>query len=594
MRPPRFDNPTPLIIDTDMSIDADDVGALCVAHALVDRGEARLLAVTHDTGYSQGVGGVSVINTYYGRGDVPLGVYTGDVGNPASTPLYAAQWTNQAKGWYVEGLVSSFPSRVRTAAQAPPAVDVLRRALASSSELVTFVALGHATNLHALLSSAADAASPLTGVELVASRVSKLVWMGGSLRDSWRAEWNFGACGRAEFCGPGWDGLGELTAATLDLWPRTVPIVFVSFEAGAELQAGGVLLDGAPSSSPCRAAYMSFCGCVGGEGRLPDWCGQRGRSAWDLMAVELAVRGPSTYYALEPGVNTITRYNGANEWRTTDAAHAYQWQAVLLIPPVHTPWDPTRGPCPPLLTTPWPRGRCSSYRQCTTHIRSVTTLMRCSCAHRMRSARRPACHRPYRPPRRGHHAHRHPYRRPTRPHRRRPRRRRHRHRRPHRRPRRCPRCRRRLRPSPSFRWRQGLAPLLSPPCSSLPHSSPAVAPTSAPPMAPMAHTQKHHHARPQRSQTYQTYQTYQLQPACYKSRWPSSRASPQLSSASPPPSPHSYAATLIVPCHQRRAAHSPSHTLRAPAATTTRANSASGSEWHALPQLLLTTPCAQS
>ena len=29
----------PLIIDTDMSIDADDVGALCIAHALSSLGE---------------------------------------------------------------------------------------------------------------------------------------------------------------------------------------------------------------------------------------------------------------------------------------------------------------------------------------------------------------------------------------------------------------------------------------------------------------------------------------------------------------------------------------------------------------------------
>jgi len=33
-----------LIIDTDMSTDCDDVGALCMAHALMSRGEVRALA----------------------------------------------------------------------------------------------------------------------------------------------------------------------------------------------------------------------------------------------------------------------------------------------------------------------------------------------------------------------------------------------------------------------------------------------------------------------------------------------------------------------------------------------------------------------
>jgi hypothetical protein len=78
--PAPFFQPWPsLIIDTDMTVDVDDVGALCVAHALVDRGEAHLLAVTHDTGFSHGIGAVSVVNAYYGREDVPLGAYTGNV-----------------------------------------------------------------------------------------------------------------------------------------------------------------------------------------------------------------------------------------------------------------------------------------------------------------------------------------------------------------------------------------------------------------------------------------------------------------------------------------------------------------------------------
>lgn len=39
-----------LIIDTDMSTDCDDVGATCIAHAMMDRGEVELIAVVHNTG----------------------------------------------------------------------------------------------------------------------------------------------------------------------------------------------------------------------------------------------------------------------------------------------------------------------------------------------------------------------------------------------------------------------------------------------------------------------------------------------------------------------------------------------------------------
>lgn len=57
--------PVPLIIDSDMSFDVDDVGAACLAHALVDAGEVDLLATIFDTGYPHGVGMLSVIAEWY-------------------------------------------------------------------------------------------------------------------------------------------------------------------------------------------------------------------------------------------------------------------------------------------------------------------------------------------------------------------------------------------------------------------------------------------------------------------------------------------------------------------------------------------------
>ena len=65
-----------------MSIDVDDVGAMCAAHALADLGEAEIAAVIHDTGLFTGVGAISVINDYYGRPDIPIGAYRGIVGSP--------------------------------------------------------------------------------------------------------------------------------------------------------------------------------------------------------------------------------------------------------------------------------------------------------------------------------------------------------------------------------------------------------------------------------------------------------------------------------------------------------------------------------
>jgi hypothetical protein len=77
-----FEGVQDLIIDTDLSIDVDDVGMLCAAHALQDLGEARILAVLHDSHVTYGIGAVSVINRYFGRDGIPLGAYTGPVGAP--------------------------------------------------------------------------------------------------------------------------------------------------------------------------------------------------------------------------------------------------------------------------------------------------------------------------------------------------------------------------------------------------------------------------------------------------------------------------------------------------------------------------------
>ena len=83
--------PVDIIFDTDMSIDVDDVGALCALHALADRGEANLLAAVHNSASPRGVGALAVLNSWYGRGDIPVGFYGGRVGDPAGTS-YASPW----------------------------------------------------------------------------------------------------------------------------------------------------------------------------------------------------------------------------------------------------------------------------------------------------------------------------------------------------------------------------------------------------------------------------------------------------------------------------------------------------------------------
>ena len=48
--------PVDILLDTDMSVDVDDVGALCLAHALADLGEINIIAIVHDANLNTGVG----------------------------------------------------------------------------------------------------------------------------------------------------------------------------------------------------------------------------------------------------------------------------------------------------------------------------------------------------------------------------------------------------------------------------------------------------------------------------------------------------------------------------------------------------------
>ena len=230
----------PLLIDTDMSIDVDDVGALCAAHALADRCETRLLAMVHDTGLGAGAAALSLINEYYGRGDLPIGSYTGVVGDPTLTT--EPQWTSHGRGVYVDYLVERWPQGAATFGPQASAVRVMRDALGSAEDgSVVLASIGFATNIRQLLLSESGSGgdSLPSGVELVRAKVRHMVMMGGRARPDWRRnppEWNFAGCGRG--CGP-YAALPAITNATLRAWPPSVPLSFIGFEAGVDVQTGG-------------------------------------------------------------------------------------------------------------------------------------------------------------------------------------------------------------------------------------------------------------------------------------------------------------------------------------------------------------------
>eukprot|EP00947_MAST-08B_sp_MAST-8B-sp1_P003477 g3477.t1 len=178
--------------------DVDDVAALCMAHGLVDNGEADLLAVVTDTLNPMSAGLVSSINHHYGRDRVPIGVYANGPGGGGGSDMILGDNSTLS---YLADLVSAFPGPVASAAGLPSGVEVYRRALASQKDgSVVIASIGLLTNLEALMASKADHLSPLSGTELLLKKVKTLYIMGGHYKPGGLV-WDAAGLCTCNFCG---------------------------------------------------------------------------------------------------------------------------------------------------------------------------------------------------------------------------------------------------------------------------------------------------------------------------------------------------------------------------------------------------------
>ena len=66
--------PPRIIFDTDIGNDIDDALALAMLHAMESRGEAKLIGVTITKDHPNAAKFVDIVNTFYGRGTIPIGV----------------------------------------------------------------------------------------------------------------------------------------------------------------------------------------------------------------------------------------------------------------------------------------------------------------------------------------------------------------------------------------------------------------------------------------------------------------------------------------------------------------------------------------
>jgi len=91
-------NGIPIVIyDTDMGPDIDDALALAALHAYESQGMAHIAAVTLSRNSDTGARYIDLVNTFYARPDIPIGVYRGTTKHDTSEHGYTRDVVNSGK-----------------------------------------------------------------------------------------------------------------------------------------------------------------------------------------------------------------------------------------------------------------------------------------------------------------------------------------------------------------------------------------------------------------------------------------------------------------------------------------------------------------
>jgi hypothetical protein len=295
-----------LIFDTDICGDCDDVLALGMIHALQSRGTCRLLAVTVSVDNELAAPFVDAVNTFYGRGDIPIGVVA--KGGVVEQSKYLGMVEQKdADGRY------RYPHDLKSGKDAPAAVALLRKVLAAQPDLsVVMAQVGFSTNLAGLLGSEPDELSPLSGVELVRRKVKLLSLMAGAFKP---------IDGNARY--REYNVVRDIPSCRIvaQRWPTGM--VFSGFEIGIALPYPATSIErdyGYVAHHPLAEAYIRY---------IPP---PHNRPTWDLTSVLQAVLGNRGYFGMSaPGRVTVETDGSTHFKPEPDGNHRY-----LILRPEHT------------------------------------------------------------------------------------------------------------------------------------------------------------------------------------------------------------------------------------------------------------------
>jgi inosine-uridine nucleoside N-ribohydrolase len=264
-----MDAKTPAILfDTDMGNDIDDALTLLVAIRAEDAGKARLLAVLSSNPSEWSVPGTQAILAYCGMKERPVGASTEKIGLGLEA--------------YTRTIAEASGYKPQTATDA---VKLMRMALAARPEKsVRIVATGFSTNLAGLLASKPNYQEdhlPLSGLDLVKSKVEFLSIMAGNYEDPEMGEFNVAQNVPA-------------FRRVIEEWPT--PIYLSGFEIGSQVfSRWDYLQKSLLPANLVRKAYETYFT----QSKEEKW----DRPSWDQTAMLQAIEPEAGHFDLSEPVS---------------------------------------------------------------------------------------------------------------------------------------------------------------------------------------------------------------------------------------------------------------------------------------------------
>ena len=290
--------PLKVIFDTDIDGDNDDVAAAAILHAFADAGKVEILAMGVVSRFPHSPACLDAINTYYGRGDIPIGAYKG-----ATLAMHESS--------YAKVVAERCPNDLGHSDKVPNVLDVYRRALAAQPDgKVTMIAVGQMDNLVNLLASLPDKHSDLPGRELVRRKVSVLFVMAPYFNETnaFQRAYNFTTSPKAAI-------------NLVEEWPT--PIRFGEGNLGHRHFIGRRLSE-TPTNNPARIAFEAYFAA----GKRNSGKTENNRHCADPTTVLYAITGTQYFGEVGPGACEV-REDGATRWNAQrDKQHFYNTQKL--------------------------------------------------------------------------------------------------------------------------------------------------------------------------------------------------------------------------------------------------------------------------